>query len=191
MSLSRTVTKLVVIVGGHVRCSMTGLPMNDSSEGIYDDGEWISWDWISGQLEKQELRQEFPGASLEVVHIFHDLVSLAQSYKAATGRYLQIWGELGELYAEIKYGLRRHKPGHPGSDGRIGNDWIEVKTISPEKTTEFIHVKTDGNFNILLVVRIGLDFEFHAKMIPRALLGKGQGKRAKLKWEDAPDDNGA
>lgn len=32
-----------------IRCSMTGLPMN-VGDGIYDDGEWISWDWINGHL---------------------------------------------------------------------------------------------------------------------------------------------
>jgi hypothetical protein len=33
---------------------MTGRPMRDISEGIYDDGEWISWEWINGQIADQE-----------------------------------------------------------------------------------------------------------------------------------------
>ena len=82
--------------------------MRCSYHGIYDDGEWISWDWTNGQLADQELRQEYPKANLEVVKIFHELVAIAEDYKRATGRYLQIWGELGELYAEIKYGVVRH-----------------------------------------------------------------------------------
>jgi len=60
-----------------VRCSMTGRPMRDTSEGIYDDGEWISWDWINSQIADQELQREFPKANVEVVKIFQDLVSLA------------------------------------------------------------------------------------------------------------------
>jgi len=156
---------------------MTDQPLADTSDGIWDDGEWISWDWINTQLEDQELRKAFPSASPDVVRIFQDLVSLAQHYKAATGRYLQIWGELGELYAEICYGLVRHKPGAQGSDGRIGNDLIEVKTLSPEKQTNTVHVKlTDRNFNKLLVVRITEDFEFSAQMTDRARLRKGSGK---------------
>lgn len=124
-----------------MQCAMTGRPLRDYSEGIYDDGEWISWDWINGQIADQELQSEFPKANVEVVKIFQDLVSIAEAYKQETGRYLQIWGELGELYAEIAYGLARHRPGTQGSDGRIGNDWIEVKTISPEKHGATIQVK--------------------------------------------------
>lgn len=44
---------------------MTGQPLRDYSEAIYDDGEWISWDWINGQLAGQELRQQYPKANLE------------------------------------------------------------------------------------------------------------------------------
>jgi hypothetical protein len=161
---------------------MTGRPLRDTSEGIYDDGEWISWDWINGQIADQELKLEFPKANIEVVKIFHDLVSLAEAYKHETDRYLQIWGELGELYAEVKFGVVRHRPGTKGSDGRLGKDWIEVKTISPEKGGEIVHVKRAGNFNKLLVVKISEDFEFEAKLIDRELLGKGNGKLAKVKW---------
>lgn len=119
---------------------------------------------------------------MEVVKIFQELVSLAEAYKRETGRYLQIWGELGELYAEIKFGVVRHRPGTPGSDGRIGNDWVEVKTISPEKLSEVIQVKRAGNFNKLLVVKISEHFEFEARMIDRKLLRKGKGKHARLQW---------
>lgn len=165
-----------------MRCAMTGQPLRDTSDGIYDDGEWISWGWINGQLADQELRQEFPKANLQVVNIFQDLVDLAAAYKQETGRYLQIWGELGELYAEIKYGIVRHRPGTQGSDGRLGNDWIEVKTISPEKLGEATHVKRAGNFNKVLVIKISEDFAFESRMIDRRLLGKGRGKRTKVVW---------
>lgn len=170
-----------------MRCSMTGRALGDSSEGIWDDGEWVSWDWINSQLEDQEIRAAFPSANPDVVRIFQDLVSLAQSYQETTGRYLQIWGELGELYAEITYGVVRHKPGTKGSDGRLGNDWVEVKTISPEKLSDTILVKRAGNFNKLLVVRITKGFDFDARLIDRALLGKGKGKNAKYKWESDTD----
>ena len=162
---------------------MTGQPIRDVSEGIWDDGEWISWDWINGQLADQELQREYPKANLEVVKIFEDLVALAQAYKLATGRYLQIWGELGELYAEIKFGVVRHRPGTPGSDGRIGNDWIEVKTISPEKTSETIQVKRAGNFNKLLVVKISEEFELEARIIDRRALKKDGRSHARASWE--------
>lgn len=31
-----------------MHCAMTGQKLNDPSDGIWDDGEWISWDWING-----------------------------------------------------------------------------------------------------------------------------------------------
>jgi hypothetical protein len=86
----------------------------------------------------------------ELVMIFESLVENAMSYHELTGRYLQIWGELGELYAEIKYGIKRHKPHTRGSDGKLGNDFIEIKTISPEKDGGKVQVKRAGNFNRLL-----------------------------------------
>jgi len=171
-----------------MHCAMTGLPLRDFSEAIYDDGEWISWDWINGQIADQDLQREYPRAKLEVVKIFHDLVDLAAAYRQESGRYLQLWGELGELYAEIKYGVVRHPPGTKGSDGRIGNDWIEVKTISPEKLNEIIHVKRAGNFNKLLVVKIDENFKFKAKLIDRKLLDRGKGKHVKVLWSQHPNE---
>ena len=153
-----------------------------ADEGIWDDGEWISWDEINGQLYEQELKSEFPEADIEIIQIFTDLVDGAFQYKNITGRYLQIWGELGELYAEIKFGLKRHRPGKEGSDGKLGNDFVEVKTISPEKNSETVQVKRSGNFNKLLVVKISESFEFNARLIDRKKLKKGTGKYAKASW---------
>lgn len=36
--------------------------MTGASDGIWDDSEWISWDWINQQLHDQGLRKEFPKA---------------------------------------------------------------------------------------------------------------------------------
>lgn len=170
--------------GGGMRCSMTGKEMSGPGDGIWDDGEWISWDWINEQLYDQELAKEFPEASVEAVKLFEELVSVAQEYKYRTGRYLQVWGELGELYAEVKFGVKRHAPGTPGSDGRIGNDWVEIKTISPEKSNNRVQVKRAGNFNKLLIVKINKYFEFTAKLISRKQLAKGKGKYAHVTWND-------
>ncbi len=162
---------------------MTGIPINDTSDGIWDDGEWISWDWINGQLHDQDLKAEFPNAPLEIIQIFEELVGSSFDYRQLTGRYLQIWGELGELYAEIKYGIERHRPGTAGSDGRMGNDWVEIKTISPEKGKDKVIVKRAGNFNKLLVVKISEEFEFESRMIDRKKLSKGKGKNASYSWD--------
>lgn len=142
------------------------------------------WEWVP--VDERELPATFPSADSELTMIFARLVETAKSYHALTGRYLQIWGELGELFAEIKYGIKRHKPHTKGSDGRLGNDFIEVKTVSPEKTNEHIRVKRAGNFNKLLVVRISNEFEFEARLISRKKLGKGDGSHARVPWSVLP-----
>lgn len=171
-----------------MKCSMTGLPISGAADGIYEDGEWISWAWINQQIHERDLKENFPHAAIEIVQVFEDLISSAKEYHELTGRYLQIWGELGELYAEISYGIKRHSPGTPGSDGRIGNDWVEIKTISPEKENGSVQVKRAGNFNKLLVVKINKDFSFESKMIDRKALKKGPGKHAKITWDKAKND---
>jgi hypothetical protein len=165
---------------------MTGQILQDTSDGIYDDGEWISWDWINQQIYEQELRANYPKANPELAELFNNLVDLASRHHEITGRYLQIWGELGELYAELKFGIKRHRPKAPGSDGRLGNDFIEIKTISPEKSQHKVQVKRAGNFNKLLVVRISEAFAFEARIIERHKLKKGTGKHASVSWQAIP-----
>lgn len=114
--------------------------------------------------------------------MFEQLLTAASLYKERTGRYLQIWGELGELYAEIKFGLKRHRVNAAGSDGRLGNDFVEVKTISPEKSKGATIVKRSGHFNKVLIVKIGEGFDFDAVLIDRKTLGKGRGKHARIPW---------
>jgi hypothetical protein len=68
----------------------------------------------------------------------------------------------------------------------LGNDFVEVKTISPEKSAHKVHVKRAGNFSKLLVVRIDENFEFEGKMVARSELGKGKGKVARFSWGAKP-----
>ena len=99
-------------------------------------------------------------------------------------RNLPIFGELGELYGEAKYGIKRHKPFTQGSDGRLGNDFVEIKTISPLKSNNTVLVKRAGNFSKLLIVKISEDFAFKSKMLERKSLRKGTGKHIKAEWSD-------
>ena len=138
------------------------------------------WEWQP--IYEKDLPARHSQPDPELVMIFERLVENAMSYHALTGRYLQIWGELGELYAEIKYGIKRHKPHTKGSDGKLGNDFIEIKTISPEKNGDQVQVKRAGNFNKLLVVKIAKDFTFEGRFIGRKKLSKGDGTHARVSW---------
>ena len=154
--------------------------------------EWenISREWIDSQLvdepkyeshsiqpiEPYKSRDGFPFNSLAHSEIFRDLVDCAARHFENTGRYLQVWGELGEIYAEIKFGLRRHGTHKAGSDGTIAGKLVEVKTISPEKTNDRVLVKSQGDFEQLLIVRISSDFEFQGKLFDRSELSSTAGK---------------
>ncbi len=151
-------------------------------DGIWDDGEWVSWEWIDNELNERALRERYPCPSVALVHIFEDLVNVAADYKYITGRYLPVFGELGELFAEMTFGIKRHKPRTQGSDGRLGNDFVEVKTITPEKKDDKVRVKRAGNFSKLVVVRISEDFEFEARILDRSKISKGSGKLATVSW---------
>lgn len=159
--------------------------------------EYIDREWVDSQLkdasEDKSLpgepgkpfksRDGFPFSTLEQTEIFYDLVDCATRHFENTGRYLQIWGELGEIYAEIKFGLRRHGTHEAGSDGTIDGKLVEVKTISPEKTSDRVIVKRQGNFEQLLIVRIDEDFKFEGKLIERSELKGASGRflRGRLK----------
>ena len=138
------------------------------------------WEWQP--LQEKELPTVCPQENSELVEIFENLVDSARSYHTLTGRYLQIWGELGELYAEIEYSIKRHKPHTRGSDGKLGNDYIEIKTISPEKAGGRIQVKRAGNFSKLLMIKITKDFDFEGRFIERKNLLKGDGTHARVSW---------
>ena len=167
-----------------MRCDRTGVEIRDPSEGIWDDGEWISWHWINQCIDDQERQQEFPKAPIELIQLFDDLVQSAIQYKEMTGRHLPIFGELGELYAELKYSIKRHRPHAQGSDGRLGNDFVEVKTITPLKGEQKVSVRRSGHFNKLIVVRISADYEFEARLISRTKLGRG--KSCQVSWSPLP-----
>ena len=154
--------------------------------------EWkyIDRDWLDSQLEDApeddacsveprepfQSRDGFPYSVLEQTEIFQDLVECAVRHFENTGRYLQVWGELGEIYAEIKFGLRRHGTHRAGSDGTIAGKLVEVKTISPEKASDRVLVKSQGNFEQLLIVRIDRHFQFQGKLFDRSELKGVAGK---------------
>ena len=156
----------------------------DSSNAIWDDGEWVSWDSINEQVQYKEWGAKYPNADLSLVPIFEDLISLAQQYNFQTGKHLQVYGDIGELYGAITHGIKLHNNYAQGSDGRLGNDFVEVKTITPFKKSDSISVKLSGNFNKLLIVKINEDFELSAKLVDRSKLPKTKNNVLKIKWSD-------
>lgn len=164
--------------------------------------EYLSREWIDSELDGApqgdlqsvdrsspfQSEEGFPFSINEQTEIFKTLVDCASRHFQNTGRYLQVWGELGEIFAELKFGLRRHGTHWAGSDGTIDGKLVEVKTISPEKNSDQVLVKSQGDFEKLLIVRIDHHFHFRAKLFDRSELLGGSGKFLKGRFKDADDD---
>lgn len=156
-------------------------PVPDNA--IWDDGEWVSLDEIDEQIEYKEWRGRYPNADLSMVEIFKSLLANAQDYHELTGRHLQVYGDIGELFGVITHGLKLHRNYAQGSDGRIGNDLVEVKTITPFKTNDVVELNLKRNFSKVLIVKISADFEVRGKLIPRKSLPKVKGNKLMLAWD--------
>lgn len=151
---------------------------------VWDDGEWVSWDDINQQIQYKEWRAKYPKGDMALIPIFEDLITTAERYHEITGEHLQIYGVVGELFAAITHGIKLHKSFAQGSDGRVGDDFVEVKTITPMNKKGATSVKLSGNFSKLFVVRIDEDFRFQGRLIDRRDLPKPNGKIQSLRWDD-------
>jgi len=157
----------------------------DAAACGYNPWEHGSWDNIEEFVDDEE-GWDFDNepknpTTLELWELLDELVETARNYVEVTGRHLPIFGE---LYGEAKYGIKRHKPFAQGSDGKLGKDFVEIKTISPLKSDSTVLVKRAGNFSKLLIVKISENFEFKAKMLDRKSLRKSSGKHIKAKWSE-------
>ena len=156
---------------------------NDDN-AIYDDGEWITWSEINSHLERLEFEARFPNLEVDLVPIFQDLLAVAQDYHELTGSHLQVYGDLGELYGAITHGIKLHRNYAQGSDGKLGNHFVEVKTITPFKSKDTITLNLKRNFSKVLIVKIDADFEVQSRMIDRKALPKCKGGKVTLDWSD-------
>ncbi len=173
---------------GMTQCAMTGRLYVDDTHGIWDDGEWISWAYINEHIDQVELLAAYPAASAETAQAFEALVDAIRRYREATGRHLEIWGELGELYAELKFGVKRHPAYHAGSDGLLNGEPVEIKTLSPSRRGDKVVVKRTGDFRKLIVVKISEDLDFEARLVDRAHLRDSGGSLLSTHWREHPED---
>lgn len=164
--------------------------MWDEDNAIYDDGEWITWTEINSHLERLEFQARYPGWDVDLVPIFRGLLTAAQDYHALTGSHLQVYGDLGELYGAITYGIKLHRNYAKGSDGKLGNHFVEVKTITPFKSNSTVTLNLKRNFGKVLIVKIDADFEVRAKLIDRCSLPKIKGDKLILDWNHF-EENGS
>lgn len=157
--------------------------MWDDDNAIYDDGEWITWTEINSHLERLEFEARFPHLDVNLVPVFQGLLDVAINYYDLTGKHLQVYGDLGELYGVITHGIKLHRNYAQGSDGKLGTDFVEVKTITPFKSNNLVTLNLERNFSKVLIVKIDERFEISSKLIARKDLPKTKGKHLRLDWE--------
>ncbi len=164
-------------------------------DAFWIDGEWLPWDSIVdpeevacsrlAELEREAaLRHRYPDADPTLIPYFRDLLTLARSYFEETGRHLAVYGDIGELFGAIMYGIVLHRNNAIGSDGRLGNDFVEIKTISPASRTQRTNVRFDRHFSHLLVVRIDAAFDVSAKLLDRASVARASRRSGTVAWRD-------
>lgn len=160
------------------------------------DDEWHSWDHFGpaedeidealvGEIEcHSDIRRQYPNVDLAVLPHFRELLALARWYFEDTGRHLAVYGDIGELFGAAFFGIRLNRNCTQGSDGRIGNDFVEIKTFAPMNTNSRIRVRLeDRNFSRLLAVKIDNRFSVTGRMITRRALIHGRtAKTIQLSW---------
>jgi len=166
---------------------------------FWDDGEWISWDsipdWDEGntshlaRLEHQAaLAIAFPKADLTLVPYFQNLLALAEGYYRDTGNHLQVYGDIGELFGAITYGISLHRQYAQGSDGKLGRDFVEIKTITPFKKVDKVTVNLDRHFSKLLIVKIDDSFQVSGRMLARKDLPATRSRQLEVHWNGLRPD---
>lgn len=157
-----------------------------ADRAFYDDGGWITWSEIDEQLRHKEWVAKYPNAIRSIIPYFENLTSLAESYHLETGLHLSVYGDIGELFGAITYGIKLNRTYAQGSDGRLGNDHVEITTITPFKSKDVVEVDTSRHFSKLLVVKINAEFQVSGRIIDRKQLPKRSGRYLRIRWDDLP-----
>lgn len=172
---------------------MTGIEIRDSGDGVWDDGEWISWAYINEQLEARKSNEqplddfEFLGDEMDrepSPELMFRILAAKEHYQNTLNVISPDWGPIGEAYAQEKFGVelcrRENAAGH---DGRWKDELVEIKTITPYKSRPFVRVKRAGNFSLLLAIRIAADCTVEARFLSRRELPPCKGdKYAYVDW---------
>jgi len=130
-----------------------------------------------------KVREKYPNADLALLPTLRDLIAVAKQYYKVTGSHLQVYGDIGELFGAVTFGVSLHRNYAQGSDGRLGNEFVEVKTITPFKAKQNVSVDLTGHFSKLLVVRITEDFNVEGRLVGRASLPKTETNRLTIAWD--------
>ena len=133
--------------------------MIDTEIGTRDEARWLHWDNVDDSTRHCDGAVPH-SADPEVVALFDELLAAAKSYRRLTGRHLEVFAELGELYAEIHYGV-----GCSRRNALLGTGGVAVRTT--KMSAPKVSLRGIEDLDRLLVIRISDDYEFEAKVADR------------------------
>jgi hypothetical protein len=177
--------------------AMSGIEIRDSGDGIWDDGAWISWQWINSQIDQQETYEGTGDRSSQSfdeddghepsLELLNRMRAALEHPQHTLDNISPDWGPIGEDYvAERFLEVQLCRPHTQGHDARRDVDLFEIKTISPHKRRAFVSVKRTGNFNVLAVVRVSPDYRLDVRFLRRRHLPAGDGgKLYVVSWRTA------
>lgn len=145
--------------------------------------QWLSWGDIDDPEHAAQIHRYFPDSDPAYIAALQGLLQTARVFNLITNRHLQVYGDIGELYGAVVYGIALHRLSAEGSDGRLGDDFVEVKTISPFKKWKIINLRMDRHFSKVLAVQVMQDFSIQGVMVSRSALPKPDGPEIILEWE--------
>lgn len=126
------------------------------------------------------------GHQLTEEALLRRFVDEASAWERKTGKACSLWGHIGESYAALRFGVKLSRKNAQGHDGRLGNNLVEIKTITPLKRKPFVRAKRAGNFSLLAVIRVYPDHHFEARLVRRECLPKARaGAYVFLSWDRA------
>jgi hypothetical protein len=158
-------------------------PVLTENSAIVDDGERFDLDFIELRPVHDAFREKYPNADLTLLPILKDLLVIAKKYHTATKSHLQVYGDIGELFGAVTFGIDLHSNYAQGSDGRLGNDFVEIKTITPFKGKPAVSIDLKGNFSKLLVVKIDEELRIEGRLVARASLPKSRTGKLMITWD--------
>lgn len=158
----------------------------DIEAALWDNGLLIQFAYLSDPdttpIRSPNRRRK---VSRKLLDNFRNRLAEARGLKLTGRPRSDAFGELGEYFAAIMFGITLHDdPRTQGSDGKLGSDFVEVKTITPGKRQDVVWMNPARNFSKIVVVKITNDFQFGARMVARRILKNRPGKRVKLAWNE-------
>lgn len=173
---------------------MNTRPQAPSEDAVWTDGKWLP---LIDPRDTQEplnplVNFDHPAPSVTFdaarrTALYDSLLTTAERHHKLTGRHLNVFGDIAELYATIAHNIRFGRNDEAGREGRLGDDHYTVKCISPNNTSDTVNLDMSGNFSHVVVVKITADFRVSGRVIARKDLPGSSDQLRKLRWSALPE----